>query len=321
MGWSVVVPVLLAVICVGLGVPDGPDIQVIDVLSLQDSRQSVAAVEKLSAGLSALSDVYVVSTLRLPVKLGGVLLGLYSKQDNRKYLELAVMGKINKVLVRYVRADGKLHTVNLQNAVLADGRSHSIILRLGGLHRDNMNMELYVNCRLADSSQGLPPLGAVESLRLALGGSVAKAGALTDCPFQGDSSAYNSGFHEPRSRCSPNPCYKGVSCMDSLQYPGYTCGPCPPGTTGNGTHCQDIDECELQPCFSPEACVNTVGGFSCQPCPPGLWGAPLSGTGLDYAKIHRQECVDIDECVDLPDACVSNSVCINTVVSSSPETS
>ncbi|TKS82762.1 Thrombospondin-3a [Collichthys lucidus] len=353
MGWSVVVPVLLAVICVGLGVPDGPDIQVIDVLSLQDSRQSVAAVEKLSAVWSALSDVYVVSTLRLPVKLGGVLLGLYSKQDNKKYLELAVMGKINKgVLVRYVRADGKLHTVNLQNAVLADGRSHSIILRLGGLHRDNMNMELYVNCRLADSSQGLPPLGAVESLRLALGGSVAKAGALTDCPFQGDSSAYNSGeltcsitpahtmspevwcgpqvkemslirntilecqvcgFHEPRSRCSPNPCYKGVSCMDSLQYPGYTCGPCPPGTTGNGTHCQDIDECELQPCFSPEACVNTVGGFSCQPCPPGLWGAPLSGTGLDFAKIHRQECVDIDECVDLPDACVSNSVCINTV--------
>ncbi len=62
------------------------------------------------------------------------------------------------VLVRYVRADGKIHTVNLQNANLADGRTHSIILRLGGLHRDNMHMELYVNCRLADSSQGLPPL-------------------------------------------------------------------------------------------------------------------------------------------------------------------
>lgn len=68
----------------------------IDVLSLQDSRQSVAAVEKLSGGLSVLSDVYVVSTLRLPAKLGGVLLGLYSKQDNRKYLEVAIMGKINK---------------------------------------------------------------------------------------------------------------------------------------------------------------------------------------------------------------------------------
>lgn len=65
-------------------------------MSLQDSRQSVAAVEKLSGGLSALSDMYVVSTLRLPAKLGGVLFGLYSKQDNRKYLEVAVMGKINK---------------------------------------------------------------------------------------------------------------------------------------------------------------------------------------------------------------------------------
>lgn len=39
----------------------------------------------------------------------------------------------------------------------------------------------------------LCPQGAVDSLRLALGGSVAKAGALTDCPFQGDASAYNSG--------------------------------------------------------------------------------------------------------------------------------
>lgn len=34
--------------------------------------------------------------------------------------------------------------------------------------------------------------------------------------------------------------------------------------------------------------MNTVGGFSCRPCPPGLWGAPLAGTGLDYAKTHRQ---------------------------------
>lgn len=68
----------------------------IDVLGLQDSKQAAAAVEQLSGGLGALSDVYVVSSLRLPVKLGGVLFGVYSKQDNRKYLEVAVMGKINK---------------------------------------------------------------------------------------------------------------------------------------------------------------------------------------------------------------------------------
>lgn len=64
----------------------------------------------------------------------------------------------SSVLVRYVKADGKVHTVNMQNANLADGRTHSIILRVGGLQRNNINMELYVDCRLADSSQGLPPL-------------------------------------------------------------------------------------------------------------------------------------------------------------------
>ncbi|KPP74677.1 thrombospondin-3a-like, partial [Scleropages formosus] len=353
---------------------------VIDMLALQDAKQNTAAVEKVAMALGTVSDVYIVSTFRLPPKLGGVLLGLYNKQDNKKYLELAIMGKINKALVRYVRADGKLHTVNLQNANLADGRTQSIILRVAGLRRDNLQLELYVNCRLVDSSQGLPHLvqlpaeaemvdirngykpyarlqGAVESLKLALGGSVAKAGALTGCPFQEDSSLHNTGdhtkaligqliifnqilgelrqdireqvkemalirntilecqvcgFHEPRSRCSPSPCYKGVPCMETLDFPGYRCGPCPEGMIGSGSHCQDIDECALaQPCFSSSGCVNTAKGFSCEPCPPGYGGPPLSGVGLEFAKSKKQECYDIDECVNNP--CVPNSVCTNTV--------
>ncbi|XP_071032625.1 thrombospondin-3a-like [Oncorhynchus clarkii lewisi] len=369
---------------------DKQDMQVIDMLTL-DSKTSVSAVEKVTGAMSVLSDIYIVSTFRLPPKMGGVLLGLYSKDENKKYLELAIMGKINKALVRYVREDGKIHTVNLQSANLADGRTHSIILRVGGLRRDNLHLELYVNCRLADSSQGLPPLvplsaekveirngfkayarlqGAVESLKMALGGSVAKAGALADCPFQGDSSVYNTvgataevnsilgdhtkaligqliifnqilgelredireqvkemslirntilecqvcGFHDSRSPCSPNPCFKGVSCMETFDYPGYRCGPCPEGMMGNGTHCQDIDECSIaQPCYSPGACINTVKGFSCELCPPGLWGPPLFGVGLEYAKYHKQECVDIDECIEVANACVPHSMCTNTI--------
>ncbi|TNN02022.1 hypothetical protein fugu_009509 [Takifugu bimaculatus] len=98
-----VIPVLLSVLCArqATGVPDGPGAQVIDVLALQDSKQSLAAVEKLSAALASLSDLYVLATFRLPPKLGGVLFGVYSRQDHRKYLELAVMGKINKVVARY----------------------------------------------------------------------------------------------------------------------------------------------------------------------------------------------------------------------------
>uniref|UniRef100_A0A674E4U4 Thrombospondin 3a n=1 Tax=Salmo trutta TaxID=8032 RepID=A0A674E4U4_SALTR len=355
------------------------EIQIIDMLTL-DSKTSVSAVEKVTGAMSVLSDIYIVSTFRLPPKMGGVLLGLYSKEGNKKYLELAIMGKINKALVRYVREDGKIHTVNLQSTNLADGRTHSIILRIGGLRRDNLHLELYVNCRLADSSQGLPPLvplpaekveirngfkayarlqGAVESLKMALGGSVAKAGTLTDCPFQGDSSVYSTGdhtkaligqliifnqilgelredireqvkemslirntilecqvcgFHDPRSRCSPNPCFKGLSCMETFDYPGYRCGPCPEGMMGNGTHCQDIDECSIaQPCYSPGACINTVKGFSCELCPPGLWGPPLFGVGLEYANHHKQECADIDECIEVANACVPHSMCTNTI--------
>lgn len=122
------------------------------------------------------------------------------------------------------------------------------------------------------------------------------------------------GFHEPRSRCQPSPCFKGVSCMEIFEFPGYHCGPCPEGMTGNGTHCQDLDEVSLslkktleyintytfvfflsfiqcslaQPCYAPGACVNTVKGFRCEHCPPGYWGKPVLGVGLEYAKNHKQ---------------------------------
>lgn len=33
--------------------------------------------------------------------------------------------------------------------------------------------------------------------------------------------------------------------METYEYPGYRCGPCPPGFEGNGTHCADINEVSL----------------------------------------------------------------------------
>ncbi|XP_039608242.1 thrombospondin-3a isoform X1 [Polypterus senegalus] len=390
--WLPVLFLLTAVIGAGICDIDIQDMHVLDLLMTQDPKEMAAAVEKVSADMETVSDIYVVSSFRLPPKLGGVLFGLYSKKDNSKFLEVAVMGKINKALVRYVREDGKLHTINMQNANIADGRTHSLILRIGGLRRDTLSMEMYVDCRQVDTSQGHPALvklpleietvdirtgqkayvrmqGAIETLKLVLGGTVSKVGALIECPFQGDSSLYNTvngglnsilgdhtkaligqlilfnqilgelredireqvkemalirntilecqvcGFHEPRSRCSPNPCFKGVSCMETYEYPGYRCGPCPEGMSGNGTHCQDIDECLLaQPCFPGARCVNTAVGFQCEACPPGYWGKTVSGVGVDYAKSHKQECVDIDECNESNNGgCVPNSVCMNTV--------
>ncbi|KAK1154757.1 thrombospondin-3a isoform X1 [Acipenser oxyrinchus oxyrinchus] len=389
---SLPLPILLAICALmetGICNIDKQAMQVIDLLGLHDSKQTAAAVEKVSSEMGRVDDLYVVSSFRLPAKLGGVLMGLYSRQDNSKFLEVAIMGKINKALVRYVREDGKLHAVNLQNPNLADGQSHSLILRIGGLRRDTLTMEMYVDCRLADSSQGLPGLvrlpeeaesvdirtgyksyarlqGGVDILKLVLGGTVSKVGVLTDCPFQGDASIHNTvngalnsilgdqtkaligqlilfnqilgelredireqvkemalirntilecqvcGFHESRSRCTPSPCFQGVPCMETYEYPGYRCGACPEGMMGNGTHCKDIDECSLaQPCFPGSRCVNMATGFRCEACPPGYWGPELSGAGVQYAKTHKQECADIDECNN--GACVPNSVCYNTV--------
>lgn len=78
------------------------------------------------------------------------------------------------VLVRYLREDNRLHSVNLQHAQVADGQSHSIIVRLSGLRGDILSVELYVDCKQMDSSVGLPelseiPLAEVESLELRTG--------------------------------------------------------------------------------------------------------------------------------------------------------
>ncbi|XP_071380283.1 thrombospondin-3a-like isoform X3 [Centroberyx affinis] len=230
-----------------------------------------SAAQKLSASLGVVSDIYLVSTLRLPPKLGGVLLGIYNKEDNKKYLEVALMGKVNKV-----SADA--------NGILGD-HTKALISQL-----------IIFNQILGELREDIRE--QVKEMSLI-------RNTILECQA--------CGFHEPQSRCEPNPCYKGVSCTETREYPGYRCGPCPNGMMGNGTHCQDVDECILaQPCFRPEGCVNTAKGFSCEPCPAGYSGPQLSGVGVDFAKSHHQECHDVDECVELSNNCVPNSVCINT---------
>ncbi|NXR35200.1 TSP3 protein, partial [Zosterops hypoxanthus] len=393
---------------------------VIDLLLVSEARQMASVAHKIRMELLTVNDVYLLSTFRLPPKQGGTLFGLYSKKDNTRWLEVSVVGKINKVLVRYLREDNKVHSVNLQHAHVADGQSHSVIVRLSGLRRDTLSVELYVDCKQMDSSVGLPELseiplgevesievrtglkayqrmqGFVESMKLILGGSMSRVGALSECPFQGDESIHSagnglgsfwgeqtkalvtqltlfnrvltelredirdqvkemslirntimecqvcgecwqgsaptsgakrppcltfhlpllsSGFHEHRSRCNPNPCFSGVDCMETYEYPGYRCGPCPPGLEGNGTHCVDIEECaHANPCFPGSKCINTAPGFRCEPCPRGYRGNTVSGVGVDYARASKQVCTDVDECNDGNNGgCDPNSICTNTL--------
>ncbi|XP_072132003.1 thrombospondin-3-like [Mobula birostris] len=364
---------------------------VVDFMSVRNVLQEAAAVERLATDILAVGELFLVSTFQLPPAQGGILLGFYHKRDNTRYLEVSVMGKINRVLLRYLREDEKTQSVSLQNARLADGKSHSIILRLSGLQSSRIAAELYVDCRRAASSAGLPAVaaipseatdsihtrtskvfgqqqGSLEELKLIFGGTLTQAGALQGCLLQGDDTLKNTvndvnsilgdqvkalvgqlslfnqallglrqdikeqvkemslirntilecqvcGFHEHRSKCDPNPCFESVVCMEMYEYPGYRCGPCPEGFSGNGSHCSDIDECAFaNPCFSESKCINAVPGFRCEPCPVGYSGNVVVGVGVDSAKIMKQVCLDVDECNDGNNGgCTANSICTNTV--------
>lgn len=76
-------------------------------------------------------------------------------------------------------------------------------------------------------------------------------------------------------------------------------------------------QCELaMPCDPRTRCINMNNGFRCDACPAGFTGPTVQGVGLEYARMNRQRCTDINECLDGRNGgCVPNSRCINTEVS------
>ncbi|XP_017368963.1 thrombospondin-3 isoform X5 [Cebus imitator] len=249
------------------------DLQVIDLLTVGESRQMVAVAEKIRTALLTAGDIYLLSTFRLPPKQGGVLFGLYSRQDNTRWLEASVVGKINKVS-------------NALHSILGE-QTKALVTQL------TLFNQILVELR-DDIRDQVKEMSLIRN-------------TIMECQV--------CGFHEQRSHCSPNPCFRGVDCMEVYEYPGYRCGPCPPGLQGNGTHCSDINECaHADPCFPGSSCINTMPGFHCEACPRGYKGIQVSGVGIDYARASKQVCNDIDECNDGNNGgCDPNSICTNTV--------
>ncbi|KAL8587757.1 hypothetical protein ACOMHN_020975 [Nucella lapillus] len=72
----------------------------------------------------------------------------------------------------------------------------------------------------------------------------------------------------PADQCRDEPCYPGVLCQPVGG--SYLCGACPPGLTGDGSACVDLDACEASPCFQGVACLDLPApsdGFDCGVCP------------------------------------------------------
>uniref|UniRef100_A0A8C4QE10 Thrombospondin 3 n=1 Tax=Eptatretus burgeri TaxID=7764 RepID=A0A8C4QE10_EPTBU len=192
------------------------EIQVLDLMDVKNSKQSSQVIEKILMNILSINDIYLISTFTLPPRTGGVFFGIYSKPDNIKYFELSILGKLNKVSVRYLKGDGKLNVVVLENALLADSRKHWIILHVMGLQTLRSSVDLYIDCKLVDSKQDLSPLfdvmpeqsdsaeirtprrslfrsqGSLEVLQLLLGGKLSQVSALQSCTFEGSSDILNA---------------------------------------------------------------------------------------------------------------------------------
>ncbi|KAK6644342.1 hypothetical protein RUM43_000609 [Polyplax serrata] len=98
--------------------------------------------------------------------------------------------------------------------------------------------------------------------------------------------------------CSRNPL---VTCHNT---PGaFFCGPCPPGYTGNGFSCFDINECltenggcSVQPLVQ---CINTDGSSTCGPCPPGYNGDGRTCTFVGKCHVDNGGCNPNARCQEL----------------------
>ncbi|KAL4228481.1 hypothetical protein ACF0H5_011528 [Mactra antiquata] len=132
--------------------------------------------------------------------------------------------------------------------------------------------------------------------------------------------------------CGPGPCALDSNCgVNEFCNEAFLCK-CKNGyAKGEGTICEDINECLGNPCHSKASCENTPGSFECT-CRQQLGyvgnGINCSHTcSMDYDCgsnekciadvcvcktgfiLVNEECVDINECLENP--CDPNAVCVN----------
>ncbi|XP_068020042.1 mucin-4 [Melanerpes formicivorus] len=116
---------------------------------------------------------------------------------------------------------------------------------------------------------------------------------------------YSGPFcQDPLDPCTQG-CFPGVSCSS---YAG--CGPCPPGLTGDGRHCSDIDECaQGTSCPGNATCTNTVGSYTCT-CPADQEGkGPGCGSACGSHSCPDGYCGNGGRCLLHPVTCTPACVC------------
>ncbi|XP_055017898.1 thrombospondin-4a [Boleophthalmus pectinirostris] len=351
-------------------------------------------------------EAFLLSSFKLQNKAPTSLFSIINPRDNSKYIELSVQAKLNKLILRYQKTDGRFATTSFTHPALADGREHHVMLHASGLQQGPPRLSIYVDCRLVHTVDDVPAaFGSLQpgpnkvalrtlqssgqdvltDLKLVIEDTVENVATLQNCHFGPSESLQLLRFQETRSaqdqtsvlelkrmlsemkelldqqiketaflrntiteclacgfegsptkpkpkpnnqvpenfyinpdpqlmdQCPPGTCFRQDMCIRT-ESGGWRCAPCPDGFTGDGVRCDDVDECQFNPCFPGVRCVNTAPGFRCEKCPLGYTGPELTGVGVSYAQTHKQVCDDIDECLGPLEngGCTPNSQCHNT---------
>uniref|UniRef100_A0A8B9LP21 Thrombospondin 4b n=1 Tax=Astyanax mexicanus TaxID=7994 RepID=A0A8B9LP21_ASTMX len=263
-------------------------------------------------------ELFILATFRLQPRTGTTVFGLYNPQDNSKYFEFSVLGKLNKATLRYQRGDGRIGTVTFNNLKLADGEKHRLLFHLKAM-LPVPGVELYMDCRLVETVRDLPAvfngIDVNQGVELRTMQGKATVSTQVSTYFQHQISSVFPvlvQYISVLSSISPL-CFLwcsfveicGFVCVLQVKETSFlrnTISECQACGKTLATKWLSLggtpvkQKCTPGVCFRDDMCIETADGVECGPCPDGY-------TGDGYS------CDDVDECQFNP--CFPGVRCVN----------
>ncbi|XP_050965787.1 thrombospondin-4a [Labeo rohita] len=112
----------------------------------------------LQGGIKAknMNNVFILASLKVQNKAPTRAFRIFNAMDNTDYFDFSIQGKQNKVVLKYLKSNGKVGTTSFAKVPLTDGKEHYILLHFSGLQKGTPTTTLYVDCKLVERVQDVP---------------------------------------------------------------------------------------------------------------------------------------------------------------------